>query len=76
MLKLIRLAERAGHEARDLRKMVASEMHYNQIASYSLGRPHFALSDRGLNTLTRTVVREQIVDAGYRLHFKPSDIRN
>jgi uncharacterized protein YggT (Ycf19 family) len=70
MPKLIRLADQTGNEARDLRKMVASEILYNQLESYSLDRPNFELSDRGLEILMRADVREQIVDAGYRASFQ------
>ena len=70
MPKLNRLAVNTGNEARDLRKLIAPEIVYNQIGSFSLDRPTFELSDRGLEILTRADVREQIVDAGYRASFQ------
>ena len=70
MPKLNRLADKTGNEARNLRKLIAPEIVYDQIGSFSLDRPTFELSDRGLEILTRTDIREQIVDAGYRASFQ------
>ncbi len=70
MPKLVQLADITRNEARDLRKMIAPEILYSQIGSYSLDRPTFELSDGGLEILKRADVREQIVDAGYRASFQ------
>jgi len=73
---LIRLSDISDREARELRKMVAMSLMYQDVAAFNLDMPAFTLNERAEELLARADVRAQIVSAGYWAAFQAQRYRS